>query len=191
MIKDQGQNDLPEKKQGRAEATPAKPLEGEEKKKPEEMPEEEPEKKPEEKKIAEPKGEKSEAQSKSSSKSLGRVLLVEDDPPMVKMYATKLEKEGFEVAIAYNGEDGLAKVKEWAPDLVLLDLMIPRMGGMDVLATIRSEVKTKNLPVLILSNLSQDQDVVKAKELGVKEFLIKANFTPGQVVAKIKEYIKK
>ena len=120
-------------------------------------------------------------------KSLGRVLLIEDDPPMVKMYSTKLQMEGFEVEVAYDGEKGLEKTEEWKPDLVVLDLMIPKMGGMDVLKQIRANPKTKNVPVLILSNLSQEQDVQLAKELKVKEFLVKANFTPGQVVEKIKQ----
>lgn len=120
-----------------------------------------------------------------------KILLVEDDPPMVKMYATKLKMEGFEVEVAYDGEKGLTLAKDWGPDLVVLDLMIPKIGGMDVLEQLRAEEKTKGLPVIILSNLSQDQDIQRAKELGVLEFLIKANFTPGQVVEKIRGHLKK
>lgn len=120
----------------------------------------------------------------------GRVLLVEDDPTMVKMYSTKLRLEGFEVEVAYDGEEGLKKINEWLPDLVVLDLMIPKVGGMDVLEQLRSWPKTKNLPVVILSNLSQEQDIQRSHQLGVKEFLIKANFTPGQVVEKIKSFIR-
>ena len=134
-----------------------------------------------------PEDQEIKAPSAGGSKSAGKVLLVEDDPPMVKMYSTKLKMEGFEVEIAYDGEEGLKKVEEWKPDLVVLDLMIPKMGGMDVLREIRNDPKIKKVPVLILSNLSQEQDIQLAKQLGVKEFLIKANFTPGQVVEKIKQ----
>jgi DNA-binding response OmpR family regulator len=122
--------------------------------------------------------------------AIGRILLVEDDLPMVKMYSTKLTKEKFEVMIANDGQQALEKVASDSPDLVVLDLMIPKIGGMEVLAQLRSDPKTKNLPVIILSNLSQDADIIKAKELGVKEFLVKANYTPSQVVEKIKEHLK-
>ncbi len=122
----------------------------------------------------------------AAPKSSAKILLIEDDPPMVKMYSTKFLQEGFQVEAAYDGEEGLKKINEWGPDLVLLDLMIPKIGGMDVLTQLRTVPKTKDLPVVILSNLSQDEDILRAKQLGVKEFLIKANYTPGQVVEKIR-----
>lgn len=125
------------------------------------------------------------------SSCLGRILLVEDDPPMVRMYSTKLTQEGFEVEVAYDGEEGLRKVQEYRPDLLVLDLMIPKIGGLEILARLRAEAATKPLPVIVLSNLSQDQDVAKARELGAVEYLVKANFTPGQVVEKIKAVLKK
>lgn len=144
---------------------------------------------PEEKKEGEeiPGGEKPTA----PQKSLGKVLLIEDDLPMVKMYNTKLVKENFEIEVAYTGEEGLEKIKEWKPDLVVLDLMIPKIGGMELLEKLRADPKTKNLPVIILSNLSQEQDITKSRQLGVKDFMIKANYTPSQVVEKIKSYLKK
>ena len=126
-------------------------------------------------------------QSAASSGGPGRVLLIEDDPPMVKMYSTKLNLEGFEVEVAYDGEEGLKKIVSWGPDLVVLDLMIPKIGGMELLEKLRSETKTKDIPVVILSNLSQEQDIQRAKELKVKDFLVKANYTPGQVVEKIRQ----
>lgn len=127
----------------------------------------------------------------SAQESAGKVLLIEDDLPMVKMYSTKLRKENFEVEVACDGEEGLKRAKEWSPDLVVLDLMIPKIGGMELLEQLRADSKTKNLPVIILSNLSQEQDIERSKQLGVKEFLIKANFTPSQVVEKIKGYLRK
>jgi len=120
--------------------------------------------------------------------SLGTILLVEDDLPMVKMYSTKLEIEGFTVKTAHDGEVGWEKVQEGGVDLILLDLMIPRLGGMDLLERIRVESKFKTVPVVILSNLSQEQDIKRATELGVKHFLIKSNHTPSQVVAVVKGY---
>jgi DNA-binding response OmpR family regulator len=120
--------------------------------------------------------------------SLGTVLLVEDDLPMVKMYSTKLKAEGFQTQVAYDGEEGLKKIKEEKIDLVLLDLMIPKIGGMDLLEKLRADTKLAKTPVIILSNLSQEQDIQRASELGVKHFLIKSNYTPSQVVAVVKSY---
>ena len=128
---------------------------------------------------------------KPAANILGKVMLVEDDPTMVKMYSTKLGLEGFAVEIACDGEEGLKKIKELLPDLVVLDLMIPKMGGMEVLEQLRADPKTKSLPVIVLSNLSQEQDIQRSHQLGVSEFLIKANFTPGQVVEKIKSILNK
>ncbi|HUW21407.1 MAG TPA: response regulator [Candidatus Bathyarchaeia archaeon] len=116
------------------------------------------------------------------------ILMVEDDLPMVKMYSTKLKIEGFEVIVAHDGEEGLKKLREQSVNLVLLDLMIPKLGGMEVLEKMRQEEKTKKMPVVILSNLSQEEDIQRASELGVKNFLIKSNYTPSQVVKVVKSY---
>ncbi|MBN1262899.1 MAG: response regulator [Candidatus Pacebacteria bacterium] len=123
-----------------------------------------------------------------SSVSAKTILLVEDDLPMVKMYSTKFKTEGFNVETAYDGEEGLVKLAEKKIDLVVLDLMIPKIGGMDVLEKVRTNERLNKIPVIILSNLSQDQDIKKAKELGVQHFLIKSNYTPSQVVAFVKSY---
>lgn len=145
------------------------------------------------KESAPPKEEKPSVEEKPAvpQKTKGRILLIEDDLPMVKMYSTKLEKEGFEVEVVYDGEEGLGRVKESPPDLVLLDLMIPKMGGMDLLEKLRLEPKTKKLPVVILSNLSQEQDIQRSRQLGVEKFLIKSNYTPSQVVEIIKGCLKR
>ena len=127
-------------------------------------------------------------EEKGETKLKGTILLIEDDLPMVKMYSTKLKIEGFQVVVANDGEEGLAKLKEQSPSLVLLDLMVPKVGGMDVLEQMRASEKLKNVPVVILSNLSQEDDIQKAKEYGVKDFLIKSNYTPSQVVKIVKSY---
>lgn len=126
--------------------------------------------------------------SSAEKPKLGRILLVEDDLPISKMYSTKLQMEGFEVELAQNGEEGLEKIKANSYDLVLLDLMIPKLGGMEVLEKARAEKNLGELPVIILSNLSQEQDIKKAHELGVKDFLIKSNHTPSEVVRIVKGY---
>lgn len=130
----------------------------------------------------------SEPKAPQEAKRIGRVLLVEDDLPISKMYATKLEMEGFEAVVATNGEEGLKKLQEETYDLVLLDLMIPKLGGMEVLAKLRAEKKFAEVPVIVLSNLSQEQDIKKAHEMGVKDFLIKSNHTPSEVVRIVKGY---
>lgn len=152
----------------------------------------------EETKIAQEKSKASKPDSQTSEeksqevakKVIGTILLIEDDPPMVRMYLTKLKTENFEVEVAYDGEEGLKKIKEQKIDLVLLDLMIPKLGGMELLEKVRADEKLKKIPVVILSNLSQEQDIQRAKELGVKDFLIKSNYTPSQVVAIVKSYFQ-
>jgi two-component system alkaline phosphatase synthesis response regulator PhoP len=133
----------------------------------------------------EPAEEKTEEPAKPS---LGTILLVEDDLPMVKMYSTKLKIEGFQVEAAHDGEQGLEKVGKEKIDLVLLDLMIPKLGGMELLEKMRADEKLKKVPVVILSNLSQEQDIQRSKELGVNHFLVKSNHTPSQVVEIVKSY---
>jgi len=135
--------------------------------------------------------EESKEEEKEEAKLKGTILLIEDDLPMVKMYSTKLKIEGFQIVVAYDGEEGLTKLKEEPPGLVLLDLMIPKVGGMEVLEQMKADAKLKDVPVVVLSNLSQEEDMVRAKELGVKDFLIKSNYTPSQVVKIVKSYFEK
>lgn len=145
----------------------------------------------EETKASKPDSQTSEEKSQEVAKKvIGTILLIEDDPPMVRMYSTKLKTENFEVEVAYDGEEGLKKMKEQKIDLVLLDLMIPKLGGMELLEKVRADGKLKKIPVVILSNLSQEQDIQRAKELGVKDFLIKSNYTPSQVVTIVKSYFQ-
>ncbi len=130
------------------------------------------------------------ASQTTPGKAKGKILLVEDDLPMVKMYKTRLELEGFEVEWAGDGAEALVKVKSFKPALVLLDLMIPKIGGMEVLEQLRKDSETTSLAVIILSNLSQENDITRGKQLGVKEFLIKSNYTPTQVVEIVNKYVK-
>ena len=119
----------------------------------------------------------------------GRVLIIEDDPMLVKMYQTKFGSEGFTVSTAQDGEAGLKLALQEVPNLVVLDLMMPKLPGISVLKELRSNPQTKNVPVIVLSNLSHEDEMKEAMELGAKEYLVKANFTPGQVIEKAKKYL--
>lgn len=117
------------------------------------------------------------------------ILLVEDDEFLAELYATKLNLEGFEVSLAVNGEKGLKLAKEVAPDLILLDIILPKMDGFEVLKGIKSDPNIKNIPVILLTNLSQKDEVQKGLDLGAVDYLIKAHFMPSEVVKKIKQII--
>lgn len=117
------------------------------------------------------------------------ILVVEDDSFLVKIYISKLTREGFEVVAAYNGEEGINKAKSQKPDLILLDLVLPKKDGFSVLEDLKKDQKLKKVPVLIMSNLGQESDIIKGKEMGAVDYLIKANASINEVVEKIKEYI--
>jgi len=109
---------------------------------------------------------------------------------LLNMYADKFRVEGFEVFIADNGAAGLKLAKEKAPDLILLDVLLPKMSGFEVLQELNKDQRSKNIPVILLTNLSQKEEVTKGLELGAKDFLIKAHFMPQEVVAKVKSVLK-
>lgn len=117
------------------------------------------------------------------------VLLIEDDSLLSKMYKTKLNMEGFNVLVAEDGETGLKMALEQKIDFIILDVMMPKISGLDLLVQLRQNPKGKNIPVIVLSNLAEEEKMKKAVSLGAKEFLIKANVTPGDVAAKVKQYL--
>lgn len=118
------------------------------------------------------------------------LLLVEDDPLLVTMYQTKFSAEGFQVFTATDGVVGLQLAKSQQPDIIVLDIMMPKLDGIEVLRIIRQDQGLKNIPVLMLSNLSELAKQKEAMELGAKEFLVKANLTPTEVVTKIKQHLQ-
>jgi len=118
------------------------------------------------------------------------VLIIEDDPLLTKMYETKFVSEGFAVTKAADGEEGLKVALSGHPDMILLDVMMPRLSGIDMLSQLRTDSWGASAPVIILSNLSQEQEGEKAKALGVKEYLVKANFTPAELVEKVRSHLK-
>lgn len=117
-----------------------------------------------------------------------KILIVEDDQFLHKILAMKVKAEGFEVISAYDGESAVKKVKE-TPDLILLDLILPQMSGFEFLGEIKMDSQLKKIPVIVLSNLGQDEDIERAKSLGAQDYLVKANFSIDEVIKKAKEWL--
>jgi DNA-binding response OmpR family regulator len=120
-----------------------------------------------------------------------KILVVEDETFLVKIYSVKLKKEGYDVEIATDGEEAVRLAEEFSPDLILLDLILPKMNGFEALEEIRSKPPLKKTPVIVLSNLGQEEDIKRAKALGATDYLVKANFSIQDVVLKIKETLGK
>lgn len=118
-----------------------------------------------------------------------KILVVEDDKFLLKVYKRKLTQEGFDVDIAEDGEEGLKKMLHYKPDLVLLDLVMPRMNGFDFLSAVRRNDEIKDTKVVVLSNLGQEEDIAIGKKLGVLEYIVKSNVKIDDVVKTIKKYV--
>lgn len=119
-----------------------------------------------------------------------KILLVEDDKFLSEMYATKLTASGFDVEVSFDGQDALTKIKEKKPDLILLDIVLPKMDGFELLQFLRKDDSTKEILVIILTNLGQKEEVEKGLKLGANDYIIKAHFTPTEVVAKAKKLLQ-
>lgn len=119
-----------------------------------------------------------------------KILLIEDDPFLIDIYTTKLQEKGFEVVVAINGEEALSKINEENLDLALLDIVLPQFDGWEVLQKIKSNPKSKDLKVIILSNLGQREEVEKGLSLGAIKYLIKAHYTASEVVEEINKILK-
>ena len=119
-----------------------------------------------------------------------KILVIEDDKFLRELITQKLIKEGYEVSEAVDGEEGAKKVKEKKPDLVLLDLILPGIDGFEVLTKIKQDPELKPIPIIILSNLGQKEDVERGLKLGAVDYLIKAHFTPGEIIEKIRSVLK-
>ena len=115
-----------------------------------------------------------------------KILLVEDDKTLLEMYSLKFKEEGLSYKTAVNGLSGLEIAREDHPLVILLDIMMPKMDGFAVLTDLKKDVKTKDIPVIMLSNLGQKSDIEKGKKLGADDYVVKASLTPSQVVEKIK-----
>jgi DNA-binding response OmpR family regulator len=118
-----------------------------------------------------------------------KILIIEDDTFLSNIYKTKLTKEGFSILMADNGEDGLALMKSEKPVLVLLDIMLPKMDGFEVLERVQKDAKLKKIPIVIMSNLGQDSDVEKGKTLGAVDYIVKSDTTLENVITTINKYL--
>ncbi len=120
-----------------------------------------------------------------------RILMIEEDGFLRKIYRNKFSLAGFEFNEATNGEEGLNKIFAEKPDLVLLDLILPKKSGFDVLIEMKGKKETKNIPVIILSNLAQETDIQRGLSLGAKDYLIKPEVSLSEVVDRAKECLIK
>ena len=120
-----------------------------------------------------------------------KILLVEDDVPLRDMYETRLKYEGYETVVATDGEEALAKAVSEKPDLILLDIMMPKISGFDVLDILKSTEATKHIPIIILTVLEQESNKVKGLVSGAEDYIIKSQSMPQEVIAKIKNTVKR
>lgn len=118
-----------------------------------------------------------------------RILLVEDDDAIANVYLMRLQAEGFDVRRVGNGEDALAAALSYKPDLVLLDVMMPKVSGFDVLDILRNTPETANLKIIMLTALSQDSDKERAESLGVDDYLVKSQVVIADVIDRIKHHL--
>ncbi|MDD2697101.1 MAG: response regulator [Candidatus Pacebacteria bacterium] len=118
-----------------------------------------------------------------------KILLIEDEELMVTLLQRKLVQDGYEVSVAKNGEDGLRLMREMKPDLVLLDIIMPKKGGFEVMEEMQKDKDLKEIPVIVISNSGQPVEIDKAQKLGASDWLIKTEFDPQEVVDKVKKQI--
>ena len=119
-----------------------------------------------------------------------KILIIEDDSFLSEMYSTKLTQDGFEVEVAVDGKQGMDKIKNIKPDLVLLDIVLPKMDGFEILENTKKDKELQDIPIILLTNLGQKNEIEKGLSSGADEYIIKAHFTPTAVVAKVKEVLK-
>jgi DNA-binding response OmpR family regulator len=128
-------------------------------------------------------------QQSQSQNQNNRILLVEDDIALAAVYRSRLELEGFRVEEVHNGEDALSKAISFHPNLVLLDVMMPKISGFDVLDILRNTPETTNIRVIMLTALSQPKDKQRAEDLGVDDYLVKSQVVIGDVVDRVKHHL--
>ncbi len=125
----------------------------------------------------------------ASVKNSKKILFVEDDDALAGVYLVRLQAEGFDVKRVANGEEALAAATEYKPDLVLLDVMMPKVSGFDVLDILRNTPETANLKVVMLTALSQEADRKRAEELGVDDYLVKSQVVITDVIERLKRHM--
>ncbi len=118
-----------------------------------------------------------------------KILIIEDEQILGEIILNKLSVEGYQVSLASDGVEGMKKIREILPDLILLDIVMPKKDGMEVLAELRGDVKLKSIPVVVISNSGQQSEIEKIVMLGVRDYIIKAQFSPDEVLEKVRKYL--
>lgn len=119
-----------------------------------------------------------------------KIAIIEDDPVISQMYRMKFEADGFDVQLADTGTRGVALIEHFSPDLILLDLQMPEMSGDEALAAIRKQPWGKDVPVIILTNLGEEEAPKNIRSLGIHSYIVKAELTPRQVVQRVKDALE-
>ena len=114
-----------------------------------------------------------------------KILLIEDEEIMINLLQKKLTQEGYQILVAKNGEEGLKTMRETKPDLILLDIIMPKKGGFEVMEAMQKDNELKEIPIIIISNSGQPVELDRAKDLGAKDWLIKTEFDPREVLDKV------
>src|SRR3989338_6731115 len=120
---------------------------------------------------------------------MAKILIIEDDPLMLRMYQKIFKFEGYEVTVASNGEEGIDQTRKEKPTLILLDIMMPKMNGLEVLDKLKNDPATKKIPIVMLTNLAGSHDAEKALTLGAVKYIVKSEFDPKQVTNMVKEIL--
>ena len=123
-------------------------------------------------------------------KNKTKILIIEDDTFIMDMYRTKFEMAGYKILMAEDGNKGIKMIKENKPDLVILDVIMPQIDGFEVLKTIKMDSNLKDIPVILLTNLGQKENIEDGLKLGADDYVIKAHFTPEEVVGKVEKVLK-
>ncbi|MDD5109781.1 MAG: response regulator [Patescibacteria group bacterium] len=142
-----------------------------------------------------PKGSKKNAAALKAAtsarpKQSGSVLIIEDDEFLAKMIARVLEGEGLQCELAGNGREGLRKAQSVKPKLIILDVILPDLDGFSILGKLKAAKATSRIPVVIVSNLGQEEDVQQGLQLGAKDYIVKSDLSLDAMVAKVKKYLK-
>jgi len=118
-----------------------------------------------------------------------KILLIEDEQIIIDILVKKLKKEGYDIVVAMNGNQGLEKMRSQAPDVILLDMVMPQKGGMEVLEEMNKDKGLKKIPVIIISNSGQPVELDRAMTLGVSDWLVKTEFDPEEIIEKVKKQV--
>ncbi len=118
-----------------------------------------------------------------------KVLIIEDDEPILKLYETKLSKEGFDVSVARDGKEGIERAKNMKPEIIMLDLMMPIMNGFEAIKILKKDKDTKDIPVVFLSNYGEVSNITEGMNLGAEDYFIKAEHDPSDIIEIVKDVL--